>query len=69
MKKEALEVANRGLKSIPEYDEGGRIRLSMSLQQISQMPDEPIKVEEAPADSAPADSSATDSTPVVAAAN
>jgi hypothetical protein len=70
MKKEAVDVIERGLKNIPEYDEGGRARLTMSLQQINQMSDEPIKVEEAPApaDSA-ADSSATDSTPVVAAAN
>lgn len=68
MKKEALEVLSRGLKNIPEFDEGGRSRLTSSLQQISQMPDDPIKVEEAPADTA-ADSSKVDSTPVVAAAN
>ena len=70
MKKEALEVVNRGLKSIPEYDEGGRIRLSMSLQQITQMSDDPIKVEEAPAenDSLKTDSAKADSAPVVASA-
>ncbi len=70
MKKEALEVLSRGLKNIPEFDEGGRARLTMSLQQISQMSDEPLKVIEedpAPSDSN-ADSAKVDSTPVVAAA-
>lgn len=72
MKKEAVEVIERGLKNVPEFDEGGRARLLMSQQQINQMSDEPLKVEaDAPAtvDSAVSDSSATDSTPVVAAAN
>lgn len=45
MKKEALEVLNKGLENIPAYDEGGRARLSMSLQQVSGMPDEPLPVE------------------------
>lgn len=72
MKKEAVEVIERGLKNVPEFDEGGRARLLMSQQQINQMPDEPLKVEaDVPAtvDTAVSDSSATDSTPVVAAAN
>lgn len=72
MKKEAVEVIERGLKNVPEFDEGGRARLLMSQQQINQMSDEPLKVEaDVPAtvDTAVSDSSATDSTPVVAAAN
>ena len=72
MKKEAIEVIERGLKNVPEFDEGGRARLLMSQQQINQMSDEPLKVEaDVPAtvDTAVSDSSATDSTPVVAAAN
>ena len=72
MKKEAVEVIERGLKNVPEFDEGGRARLLMSQQQINQMSDEPLKVEAdvpATADTAVSDSSATDSTPVVAAAN
>ena len=72
MKKEAVEVLERGLKNVPDFDEGGRARLLMSQQQINQMSDEPLKVEaDVPAtvDSSVSDSSATDSTPVVAAAN
>ena len=35
MKKEAVEVIERGLKNVPEFDEGGRARLLMSQQQIN----------------------------------
>ena len=75
MKKEALEVLARGLKNIPAFDEGGRERLAVSVKQISQMSDEPLQVEDAPAETdsaksdSAADSSKVDSTPVVASAN
>ena len=70
-KKGALEVLERGLKMVPAFDEGGRARLQMSVQQISQMPEDPIKIEEerAETDSAKVDSAAVDSAPVVASAN
>ncbi len=45
-KEKALDVLSKGLKNIAEFDEGGRGRLAMSLQQISQMPDAPLAVEE-----------------------
>ena len=46
MKKEAMNVLSKGLVSIPDYEEGGKARLAMSMQQISHMPDEPLQVEE-----------------------
>ncbi len=46
MKQEALNVLSKGIATIPDYEEGGKARLAMSLQQISAMPDEPLKVEE-----------------------
>ena len=45
MKKEALEVLNRGLSNIPAYDEPGRARLAMSMQSMDRMSDEPLKVD------------------------
>jgi hypothetical protein len=65
----AQEVLNRGLNSVPAYEEGGRARLLMSGRQIENMSDEPLKVEEsAPAE--PADSAEKDSAkePAVVAA-
>ena len=46
MKQEALNVLSKGIATIPDYEEGGKARLAMSLQQISAMPDESLKVEE-----------------------
>jgi hypothetical protein len=46
MKQEALNVLSKGIVATPEYDEGGRARLAMSMQQIEHMPDEPLQVEE-----------------------
>ena len=69
MKKEALEVLTRGLNNIDPTDEGGRSRLSMSLAQISRMPDDEIKIEEEKPDTSKADSTSSDSTPVVASVN
>ena len=46
MKQEALNVLSKGLVSIPDYEEGGKARLAMSMQQISSMSDEPLQVEE-----------------------
>ena len=66
----AQEVLNRGLNSVPAYEEGGRARLLMSGRQIEQMSDEPLKVEEpTPAEPA-ADSAEKDSAkePAVVAA-
>ena len=72
-KQNALNVLEEGLKNVPEYDEGGRGRLKISMEQIKMSPEKPMVVEEpapAPApDSAAADSAAVDSNPVVAAAN
>ena len=75
-KKDAEVILALGLKNIPEFDEGGRNRLSMSLKQISQMSDEPLAVEEAPAaepevsakESVPAESSVVEDAPAVAPA-
>ena len=67
MKKQAVDVLTRGLQNVNEFDEGGRGRLSMSLQQISKMADEPLKVEEEKVEEPSADSAKVDSTPVVAA--
>ena len=80
MKQEALNILSRGIKAVPEFEEGGRARLAMSLQQISAMPDDPMVVEEpvpeeVPAEDSsetPADSQAAepaDSSPTVALAN
>jgi len=80
MKQEALNVLGKGIKAVPEYEEGGRARLAMSLQQISAMSDAPLQVEEpvqeevpaADSDTTPVDSQAAepkDSTPTVALAN
>lgn len=75
-KKDAEVILALGLKNIPDFDEGGRNRLSMSLKQISQMSDEPLAVEEAPAaepevsaeESVPAESSVVEDAPAVAPA-
>ena len=65
----AQEVLNRGLNSVPAYEEGGRARLLMSGRQIENMSDEPLKVEE-PVPAEPADSAEKDSAnePAVVAA-
>ena len=47
MKQEALNVLSKGIATIPDYEEGGKARLAMSLQQISAMSDEPLQVEDA----------------------
>jgi hypothetical protein len=46
MKQEALNVLSKGIAAVPDYEEGGRARLAMSLQQIEHMPDEPLRIEE-----------------------
>ena len=46
MKPEAMNVLSKGLVAVPDYEEGGKARLAMSLQQISDMSDEPLQVEE-----------------------
>jgi hypothetical protein len=68
-KQKALEVLDRGLANVPEYDEGGRARLTMSKEQIKVSPEKPMVVEEPAADTAQPDSAQPDSNPVVAAAN
>ena len=68
-KQKALEVLDRGLANVPEYDEGGRARLTMSKEQIKMSPEKPMVVEEPAADTAKPDSAQPDSNPVVAAAN
>ena len=65
MKQPALDVLARGLKNIPDYDDMGRARLAMSLKSMEAMPDEPLKVEDAPK----SDSTSVDSTPVLASAS
>jgi hypothetical protein len=45
-KAKAQEVLNRGIENVPAYEDGGRARLLMSVRQIEQMSDEPLKVEE-----------------------
>lgn len=45
MKAEAMAAVAKGLENIPDFDDVGRSRLTMSLQQISQMSDEPLSVE------------------------
>ncbi len=82
MKQEALNVLGKGIATIPDYEEGGKARLAMSMQQISAMPDEPLQVEEsqpktdssnAPNDTAVDNQDSTvetpDSTPTVAMAD
>ena len=74
MKQEALNVLSKGIVATPEYDEGGRARLAMSMQQIEHMPDEPLQVEEPlPEQDSTVETSdstveTTDSTPTVALA-
>jgi hypothetical protein len=74
MKQRALDVLSKGIVAVPEYEEGGRARLAMSLQQIEHMP-ETLEVEQPlpEADSAAGepDSSgvAQDSSPAIAMAN
>ena len=46
MKQEALGVLGRGIAAIPDYEEGGKARLAMSMQQIELMSDESLTVEE-----------------------
>ena len=75
MKQEALNVLARGLAAIPEFEEGGRARLAMSMQQINLMPDEPLKVDEplpettdSTVETTDSTVETTDSTPTVALA-
>ncbi|MCF0223962.1 MAG: DUF2723 domain-containing protein [Fibrobacter sp.] len=71
MKKEALDVVERGLNAVPSYEEGGLARLGMAKRQIENMSDEPLKIEDAvPAADSSTDSTASDSAKpqVVAAA-
>ena len=67
MKQEALNVLSKGIAAIPDYEEGGKARLAMSLQQISAMPDEPLQVEE-PLPETDSTVETSDSTPTVAMA-
>ena len=67
MKQEALNVLSKGIAAIPDYEEGGKARLAMSLQQISAMPDEPLQVEE-PLPETDSTIETPDSTPTVAMA-
>ena len=46
MKQEALNVLSKGIVAIPDYEEGGKSRLAMSMQQIEHMSDEPLQIEE-----------------------
>jgi len=46
MKAKALEVVERGLKSIPSYDAPGQNRLMMSRQQIEAITDDMLKVDD-----------------------
>jgi len=46
MKAKALEVVERGLKSIPSYDAPGQNRLMMSRQQIEAVTDDMLKVDD-----------------------
>ncbi len=66
-KQKALDYLAEGLKNVPEYDEGGRGRLMMSVEQIKNSPEKPMTVEE-PAPPQPEDSVQSDSSPVVAIA-
>ena len=74
MKQEALNVLSKGIVATPEYDEGGRARLAMSMQQIEHMPDEPLQVEEplpeqdSTVEATDSTVETTDSTPTVALA-
>ena len=71
MKKEALDVVERGLNAVPSYEEGGLARLGMAKRQIENMSDEQLKIEDAvPAADSSTDSTASDSAKpqVVAAA-
>ncbi len=65
MKKEALDVASRGLQAVPSFEEGGLARLHMAVRQIEVMSEEPLKVEE-PAPAEPAADSAAESAVVAA---
>lgn len=66
-KQKALDYLAEGLKNVPEYDEGGRGRLMMSVEQIKNSPEKPMTVDE-PEPSQPGDSAQSDSSPVVAIA-
>ena len=66
-KQKALDYLAEGLKNVPEYDEGGRGRLMMSVEQIKNSPEKPMTVDE-PEPSQPEDSAQSDSSPVVAIA-
>ena len=74
MKREALNVLSRGLVAVPDYEEGGKARLAMSMQQIEHMPDEPLQVEEplpeqdSAVEATDSTVETTDSTPTVALA-
>ncbi|MBR2210925.1 MAG: DUF2723 domain-containing protein [Fibrobacter sp.] len=74
MKQEALNVLSKGIATIPDYEEGGKARLAMSIQQISAMPDEPLQVEEPLPETDSSDNASDsavgsqDSTPTVALA-
>ena len=68
-KQKALDYLDEGLKNVPEYDEGGRGRLLMSVEQIKNSPEKPMVIEEETKPAEPVDSATSDSAPVVAAAN
>ena len=68
-KQKALDYLDEGLKNVPDYDEGGRARLMMSVEQIKNSPEKPMVVEEETKPAEPVDSATSDSAPVVAAAN
>ena len=68
-KQKALDYLDEGLKNVPDYDEGGRGRLLMSVEQIKHSPEKPMVVEEETKPAEPVDSATSDSAPVVAAAN
>ena len=68
-RQKALDYLDEGLKNVPEYDEGGRARLLMSVEQIKHSPEKPMVVEEETKPAEPVDSATSDSAPVVAAAN
>ena len=67
-KQKALDYLAEGLKNVPEYDEGGRGRLLMSVEQIKNSPEKPMVIEEEPKPAEPEDSAKADSAPVVAMA-
>lgn len=61
MKKEAIEVLERGLKNVPAYEVGGRMRLERAIADAQNLPDEVPPVEPDPVPEV--DSAAQDSSP------